>query len=36
MTSYGIEVRDDIGNPEEELKEREKKTFTDRYYYGYG
>ena len=25
MTSYGIEVRDDIGNPEEELKEREKK-----------
>ena len=25
MTSYGIEVRDDIGNPEEELKEREKQ-----------
>jgi len=25
MTSYGIEVRDDISNPEEELKEREKK-----------
>jgi hypothetical protein len=25
MTSYGIEVRDDIGNPEEELKDREKK-----------
>jgi 2-methylaconitate cis-trans-isomerase PrpF len=25
MTSYGIEVRDDIGDPEEELKEREKQ-----------
>ncbi len=25
MTSYGIEVRDDIGDPEEEIKEREKQ-----------
>jgi len=25
MTSYGVEVRDDIGDPEEEIKEREKQ-----------